>query len=72
MEAKCSSDTVRGIVWEMEMGRWREKKLDKPRARLAAVSICSLKKRFYESQHTFMRHVMRAGNAWKLLERSAL
>lgn len=32
MDAKCSLVTVRGIVWVMEMGRWREKKLDSPTA----------------------------------------
>lgn len=32
MDAKCSSVTVRGIVCVIEMGRCREKKLDKPRA----------------------------------------
>lgn len=32
MEAKCSSVTDRGMVCVMEMGRWREKKLERPSA----------------------------------------
>jgi hypothetical protein len=32
MEAKCSSDTALGIVSVTEMGRCKEKKLDRPRA----------------------------------------
>lgn len=34
MEAKCSSVTDRGMVCVMEMGRWREKKLDRLKAGL--------------------------------------
>lgn len=33
MEANCSSVTARGIVWVIEIGRCREKKLESPRAR---------------------------------------
>ena len=35
---------MRGIVWEMEMGRWREKKLDKPRARLPWLAYAAPKR----------------------------
>jgi hypothetical protein len=40
----CSSVTVLGIVWVMEMGRWREKKLDRPRAALLSVFVSRKKK----------------------------
>jgi hypothetical protein len=32
MAAKASSETVLGKVWVTEMGRWREKKVERPRA----------------------------------------
>lgn len=38
MEAKCSSLTVRGIVCVMEIGRWREKKLDRLKAKGGSIS----------------------------------
>jgi hypothetical protein len=47
MDAKCSSVTLLGIVCVIEIGRWREKKLDKLRARTQVSNKEHIKRRHF-------------------------